>query len=98
MGDFYLLQIVIIMLVRTGGEERVTLKINEIPSHSHNYDRFHYDITVPDDTTPGGGRYCPFVRKDYDFYRSNSATYSGGGCSHNNMPPYLTANCWQRIA
>ena len=90
----------------TGGEERVTLKINEIPSHSHNYDRFNYDETKGD-TIPeyymqaninqGNTKgYFPYVKKDYDYYRSNSTSSTGGGCSHNNMPPFLTANCWKR--
>ena len=84
----------------TGGEERVTLKINEIPSHSHNYDRFNYDqthcgnsINYIQGSTQG---WVPFVKKDYDYYRSNSTSSTGGGCSHNNMPPFLTANCWKR--
>ena len=83
----------------TGGEERVTLKINEIPSHSHNYDRFHQDNTETGANLPGSGmyfQYFPYVKKDYAFYRSNSTTHTGGGCSHNNMPPFLTANCWKR--
>jgi len=81
----------------TGGEERVTLKINEIPSHSHNYDRFNYDQTHGGNSIPGTTEgYFPFVKKDYDYYRSNSTSSTGGGCSHNNMPPFLTANCWKR--
>ena len=81
----------------TGGEERVTLKINEIPSHSHNYDRFNYDNTHGGNSIPGIVEgYYPYVKKDYDYYRSNSTTSTGGGCSHNNMPPFLTANCWKR--
>ena len=80
----------------TGGEERVTLKINEIPSHSHNYDRFNYDQTHNGSSIPGSGGFHPYVNKDYDYYRSNSTTSTGGGCSHNNMPPFLTANCWKR--
>ena len=81
----------------TGGEERVTLKINEIPSHSHNYDRFNYDQTHCGNSIPGPNEgFAPFVKKDYDYYRSNSTTSTGGGCSHNNMPPFLTANCWKR--
>ena len=81
----------------TGGEERVTLKINEIPSHSHNYDRFNFDCTSGGNHIPGDNEYhYPYVKKDNDFYRSNSTTSTGGGCSHNNMPPYLTANCWKR--
>ena len=81
----------------TGGEEMVTLKINEIPSHSHNYDRFHYDQTRCGNSIPGSSEgWFPFVKKDYDYYRSDSTTSTGGGCSHNNMPPFLTANCWKR--
>ena len=80
----------------TGGEERVTLKINEIPSHSHNYDRSHYDETASGDSFPNYGRFNPYLKKDYDYYRSNSTTCTGGGYSHNNMPPFLTANCWKR--
>ena len=81
----------------TGGEERVTLKINEIPSHSHNYDRFNYYSTHGGEYIPGSVEgYYPFVKKDYDYYRSNSTSSTGGGCSHNNMPPFLTANCWKR--
>ena len=81
----------------TGGEERVTLKINEIPSHSHNYDRFNYDQTHCGNSIPGPNEgFAPFVKKDYDYYRSNSTTSTGGGCSHNNMPPFLVANCWKR--
>ena len=79
----------------TGGEERVTLKINEIPSHSHNYDRFNYDQTHGGNSIPGPIEgYVPFVKNNY--YRSNSTSSTGGGCSHNNMPPFLTANCWKR--
>ena len=82
----------------TGGEERVTLKINEIPSHSHNYDRFHKDQThwVNSSNNVTKDEWFPYVKKDYDYYRSNSTTSTGGGCSHNNMPPFLTANCWKR--
>ena len=81
----------------TGGEERVTLKINEIPSHSHNYDRFNYDQTHGGNSIPGTVEgHFPYAKKDYDYYRSNSTTSTGGGCSHNNMPPFLTANCWKR--
>ena len=80
----------------TGGEERVTLKINEIPSHSHNYDRFHYDNYESCGRLTGSGRYYSYVKDSAHFYRSNSTTSTGGGCSHNNMPPFLTANCWKR--
>ena len=79
----------------TGGEESVTLKINEIPSHSHDYDRFHYDFMLQNrDGKIASQEWCPLVKTS--FYESDSTTSTGGGCSHNNMPPFLTANCWKR--
>ena len=30
------------------------------------------------------------------FLYTYSTTSVGGGSSHNNMPPFLTANCWKR--
>ena len=30
--------------------------------------------------------------------KGSSISWSGGGAAHNNMPPYLTVYCWQRIA
>ena len=83
----------------TGGEERVTLKINEIPSHSHNYDRFYKEKSYPAGPISGDLLLIPILyneRKGETFYRSYSTTSTGGGCSHNNMPPFLTANCWKR--
>ena len=82
----------------TGGEERVALKINEIPSHSHYYDRFRYDNTHSGDYIPGNseGGWVPFAKSNYAYYKSYSTTDTGYGNSHNNMPPFLTANCWKR--
>ena len=81
----------------TGGEERVTLKINEIPSHWHNYIGFHNAGTASGYSLPGSGRYYPYKLNDDDTWTPNYSTYNtGGDCSHNNMPPYLTANCWKR--
>ena len=85
----------------TGGEERVTLQTNQIPYHSHNYDRFHYDRL---DSIGGYNDYfslhkgftLPSVIKAGDYYRDDSTSSTGGGCSHNNMPPFLVANCWKR--
>ena len=80
----------------TGGEERVTLKIDEIPSHYHYYDRFRYESKTYGNIPGSDKNYFPYVYQNQDFYKSNSTTYAGGGCSHNNMPPFLTANCWKR--
>lgn len=81
------------VLGETGGEKTHELTITEMPSHTHNgYVR-------------GGG-------SDYRSMRTNASyqdewepyspqdinTNSGGGEAHNNMPPYLCVNIWQRIA
>ena len=80
----------------TGGEERVTLKINEIPSHSHTHNNLHYDDKVDGFTIQGSGRYFACINKDNSFFETYSTNNTGGDCSHNNMPPFLTANCWKR--
>ena len=82
----------------SGGEERVTLSLNEIPSHCHNYDRFRYYSYTSHDL-PGSNYYVLYYPKnDTTFYSTYSTSYSGGNNSHNKMPPYITANCWRRTS
>ena len=83
-----------------GGEERVTLTKDEMPSHSHQYAKFRYEYNARFDRPSGDARYFPCnLESDKDpgrFSEADSTACVGGGCSHNNMPPYLTANCWKR--
>lgn len=81
-----------------GGEEYHTLSIDEIPSHSHNYDRFRYSDTHRLSGAHHGSDYYPYANTDYDYYSSYSTSSVGSGNAHNNMPPYITANCWKRIS
>ena len=71
-----------------------------MPSHSHQYERFRYEFNARFDRPSGNSRYYPCnLETDQDpgrFSETYFTTSVGGGCSHNNMPPYLTANCWKR--
>lgn len=77
----------------TGGEARHTLTINEMPSHSHNFNdgRRYY-------TERAGGNeiLSPQTTSSYNFTRTTANT--GGGQAHNNMPPYLAVYVWKRVS
>jgi microcystin-dependent protein len=64
-----------------------------MPCHSHGYQKFYYDSYW--DTNHVGHYHCP-TEKDRNFFRSATTDSCGGSQSHNNMPPFLTANCWKR--
>ena len=73
----------------TGGEEKHTLLTTEMPSHTHDYDDFHEVMA----NTAAGHKNCV----SYEENRAQSETpahtrATGGGASHNNMPPFLTVN------
>lgn len=74
-----------------GGEANHTLTIAEMPAHNHQLKTCEavgpYDVIVRGDGTNEG-------------WASTTSTIAnaGGGQAHNNMPPYLAAYIWQRIA
>lgn len=78
----------------TGGAATHTLTVDQIPSHRHTIhgriDRYQGSGTV--------------FREPYGYNESggndnNIESYAtGGGKSHNNMPPYLVVYMWKRTA
>ena len=78
----------------TGGEEKHTLTVNEMPSHRHSRRTSPFVFAERDSSkneiiSPASGS-AKAVTKDSD--------YTGGGQAHNNMPPYLAVNVWKRTA
>jgi microcystin-dependent protein len=84
----------------TGGEPTVTLLQTELPSHRHLPQAgAASNIATPGPTTifGGGGRgkadaYAPASVASAALMSAQAVSPSGGGQSHNNMPPYLVAN------
>jgi len=74
-------------LGESGGEENVTLKINQLPSHTH-------EIQCSPQTQLGGPYpadiILPDVRKNVTIPKNTGS--SGENQPHNNMQPYLVSN------
>lgn len=92
-----------------GGEASHTLTAEEMPSHGHNPANqagYYGFITnskkafeVGDmGVQSGSGRYYPYSTAAFDISRNSLTGTTGGGNSHNNMPPYLSIYIWKRTA
>lgn len=89
---------------KTGGEKEHTLTINEMPAHSH---KLQGNTNVVFDENPIYPYLLASAKRGYasgdsvilsDGYEINDTTNTGGGQSHNNMPPYQVVALWQRIS
>ena len=94
---------------QTGGEKSHTLTVAEMPSHSHllkwrvSFPRgtaslvtndFRGDAVLVSDSMPGGNS-----SSGYDWSGGRAGLdNTGGGGSHNNLPPYIVCYIWERIA
>lgn len=92
-----------------GGEASHTLTTEEMPSHGHNpaneagYSGFITNskkaFSIGDmGAQSGSGRYYPYASAVFDISRNTLTGTTGGGKSHNNMPPYLSIYIWKRTA
>lgn len=92
-----------------GGEASHTLTTEEMPSHGHNpanQSGYYGFITnskkafeIGDmGSQSGSGRYYPYSTVAFDISRNTLTGTTGGGNSHNNMPPYLSIYIWKRTA
>ena len=73
----------------TGGAASVTLDVTQIPAHHHTFQWTAGEI--------GTGGSTVRIPADVEYGVQNTSN-TGGGLSHNNMPPYLVAYCWKRTA
>ena len=79
-----------------GGEESHTLTSDEIPSHSHQFNRqqlWKNDPGVLNSNLDAG---YGLGIKSLSIYTDNT-TSVGSGLAHNNMPPYLSVYIFKRI-
>lgn len=79
----------------THGAERVTLGINEMPSHSHtsNENYYAYQNTGWGATEGAGSNRWSGKNKG-----NQLTAQTGGGQSHNNIQPSLVVYIWRRVA
>lgn len=77
----------------TGGEATHTLTVEEMPAHAHD----SADLGI--NWSSGPFQYLAQYTNEGSPKGRAMGTYdTGGGKSHNNMPPYLTVYMWKRIA
>lgn len=92
-----------------GGEASHTLTTEEMPSHGHNpaNEAGYYGFITNSKKAfevgdmgvqSGSGRYYPYSTVAFDISRNSLTGTTGGGNSHNNMPPYLSIYIWKRTA
>lgn len=86
----------------TGGEAEHALTVDEMPAHRHegiNIDNLYCFGWENGSRT--GVNFQKFYGGTYwgdDVQNRLASGYAGGSTAHNNMPPYLTAYIWKRIA
>lgn len=86
----------------TGGEETHTLTVDEMPTHNHTQASHRHSLNR-NFSTGSGGSASAYTQTSgrttataYTDYQTPTINNTGGGLAHNNMPPYLVVNVWER--
>ena len=86
----------------TGGEAEHALTVDEMPAHRHEgIDIDNLYCFGWENGSRTGVNFKKFYGGTYwgdDVQNRLTSGYAGGSTAHNNMPPYLTAYIWKRIA
>lgn len=80
-----------------GGEAEHTLTVEEMPSHSHQYNRLPQSFANTDFSKVDQANFNASVRASSNTEYAQTWN-TGGSQPHNNMMPYHAAYCWRRTA
>lgn len=82
----------------TGGEATHTLTVNEMPRHNHDHVMWYRDQKFGLNGRGGDVGSLQLAFSSADCTDGICTDFKGDSQPHNNLPPYLTAYIWRRIA